>query len=86
MTDPYEIEDIWINAFAALGRIKLTVNKEGHFDGGAVCNPDAQPLVDLLRSDAPMPPGARDKLVELIFPGDPPLENWKLVPERMEEG
>jgi hypothetical protein len=79
----HEIENLWINAFAALGRIKLTSDNEGVFDGGAVADPDAQPLVDLLRSDMPMPPSARDTLAELLSPGDPSIDNWKLVPERI---
>jgi hypothetical protein len=81
--DPFALEDLWINAFADLGRIKLTVDKQGVFDGGAVCNPDPKRLVDLLRSDMPMPSGARNTLAELLSPGDPPLNNWKLVPERI---
>jgi len=83
MTDPYELEDIWINAFAALGRIKLTSDEGGAFDGGTIADPDVQPLVELLRSDIPMTAGARDALAELLSPGDPPINNWKLVPERI---
>jgi hypothetical protein len=30
-----------------------------------------------------MTPGARDTLAELLSPGDPPIMNWKLVPERI---
>jgi hypothetical protein len=81
--DPFVLEDLWINAFADLGRIKLTVDKQGVFDDGAVCNPDPKRLVDLLRSNMPMPLSARKTLAELLSPGDPPLNNWKLVPERI---
>jgi hypothetical protein len=83
MTDPYELDDIWINAFAALGRVKLTTDKSGVFDGGAVADPDVGPIVALLRGDTPMPTSARRTLAELLAPGEPPLENWKLVPERI---
>jgi hypothetical protein len=44
--------------------------------------PDVQPLVRLLRSDTPMPPGARDLLAELLSPGDPPISDFELVPKR----
>jgi hypothetical protein len=44
--------------------------------------PDVQPLVRLLRSDTPMPPGARDLLAELFCPGDPPISDFELVPMR----
>lgn len=83
MTDESSDDDIWINAFSALGRIKLTTDDEGVFDGGAEANPDTQPLVDLLRSDMPMPASARDTLAELLSPGNPPYMNWRLVPERI---
>jgi hypothetical protein len=93
MTD-FELDKIWINAFAALGRIKLTSDKPGKFDGGAVADveplvlddgavADVEPLVRLLRSNTPMTPGARDTLAELLSPGDPPYMNWKLVPEQI---
>jgi hypothetical protein len=85
MSDPYEIHDLWINAFADLGRIKVTTDKQGVCDGGAVCNPDPERLVKLLRSDVPMPHSARETLAELLSPGDPPLNNWKLVPERIKK-
>jgi len=81
VTDESSDDDIWINAFSALGRIKLTTDDEGVFDGGAEANPDTQPLVDLLRSDMPMPASARDTLAELLSPGNPPYMNWRLVPE-----
>jgi hypothetical protein len=60
-----DIDDLWINAFAAL--------------------PDVQPLVHLLRSDTPMPPGARDLLAELFSPGDPPISDFELVPKRIKK-
>jgi hypothetical protein len=93
MSDPYEIEDLWINAFADLGRIKVTTDKQGVCDGGAVCDPDPERLVELLRSDTLMPRSARETLAELLspvplLPGRPGGEtssiyNWKLVPERI---
>ena len=75
MRDPYEIHDLWINAFA-----DLTTNRDGVSADGA--DPNAR-LVDLLRSDTPMPHSSRETLAELLSPGDPPLNNWKLVPERI---
>ena len=83
--DPFALDDVWINAFAALGRIQLTSDKEGVFDGGAVADPDVEPLVELLLSDAPMPSSARETLAELLSPGKPPINNWKLVPEMIKE-
>jgi hypothetical protein len=82
--DPFAIEDIWINAFAAVGRIKLTTDAQGVFDGGAVADPrpdDLDALAKLLRSDTPMTRNARNTLAELFSPGEPPLYNWKLVPQ-----
>jgi hypothetical protein len=66
----YEIDDLWNNAFSVLGGI-------------AEAYPDTPRLVDLLRSDMPMPSSARKTLAELLSPGDPPIHNWKLVPERI---
>jgi TPR repeat protein len=40
--------------------------------------PDVKPLVDLLRSNLHMPPGARDLLAEMLMPGDPPIEKFQL--------
>jgi hypothetical protein len=70
----YEIDDLWNNAFSVFGGIADT---EGY--------PDAPRLDDLLRSDAPMPSSARKTLAELLSPGNPPLFNWKLVPERIKK-
>ncbi len=57
-------------------------DKQGVCDGGTVCDPDPKRLVKLLRrSDMPMPSSARETLAELLSPGDPPINNWKLVPE-----
>jgi hypothetical protein len=58
MSGDHEIDDIWLNAFAAF--------------------PDVQPLVQLLRSNTPMTPGARDLLAELLSPGDPPIDSFVL--------
>jgi len=69
-TDPFVLDDIWNNAFSVLGGI-------------AEAYPDAPRLVDLLRSDMPMPSSARQTLAELLSPGNPPIMNWKLVPERI---
>src|SRR5262245_29169688 len=57
----YELEDLWLNAFAAF--------------------PDVQPLVKLLRSDTPMPSGARKVLAELLSPDDPPIDRFVLEPK-----
>jgi hypothetical protein len=70
MSDPYEIDDLWNNALSALGGI-------------AEVKSNAQPFAELLLSDMPMPSSARKTLAELLSPGDPPLHNWKLVPERI---
>jgi hypothetical protein len=40
--------------------------------------PDVKPLMALLRSDTPMPHGARDLLAELLCPGDPPIDSYML--------
>ena len=40
--------------------------------------PDVRPLVALLRSDVPIPLGARDLLAEMLAPGDPPFEKFTL--------
>lgn len=66
------LDDIWNNALSALGGI-------------AKVKPDAQRFAELLLSDMPMPRSARQTLAELCFPGDPPLFNWKLVPERIKK-
>lgn len=42
--------------------------------------PDVGPFVKLLRSDVPMPPGARDLLAEMLAPGKPPIDGWQLQP------
>jgi hypothetical protein len=47
--------------------------------------PDVQPLVRLLRSDTPMPPGARDLLAELLSPADPPISDFELIPKRIKK-
>jgi hypothetical protein len=77
----YEQEDIWLNAFAALhSRAKPVVDKKGRILKYAP-DPDPKPLVDLLRSDTPMPRGARDALAELLSPGDPAYLGCRLVLE-----
>jgi hypothetical protein len=86
--DLFAIEDIWINAFAAVGRIKLTTDAQGVFDGGAGADPhpdDLDALAKLLRSDTPMTRNARNTLAELFSPGEPPLYNWKLVPQMIKK-
>ena len=65
MSDDYALEDIWINAFAALTQSPS----------------DPKPLAKLLRSDTPMPPGARDTLAELLSPGNPEYLMCRLVLE-----
>lgn len=47
--------------------------------------PDVQPVVRLLRSDAPITPGVRDILAELLSPGDPPISDFELVPQRIKK-
>jgi hypothetical protein len=44
--------------------------------------PDVKPLVDLLRSDVPMPQGIRDLVAEMLAPGDPPIEAFRLECKR----
>ena len=40
--------------------------------------PDVKPLIDLLRSDLPMTPGARDLIAEMLMPGNPPIDKFQL--------
>jgi hypothetical protein len=47
--------------------------------------PDPRPIAALLRSDTPMPDGARHLLAELFHPGDPPISDFRLVPQRNPE-
>jgi hypothetical protein len=42
--------------------------------------PDTGPLNALLRSDEPLTPIARIRLAEMLSPGDPPIEEYKLTP------
>ena len=44
--------------------------------------PDPRPLAALLRSDTPMPMGARDVLAEMLHPGNPPITDQKLAVRR----
>jgi hypothetical protein len=59
-----EMGDDWINAVEAF--IAWTP-------------PDQKPLAAMLRGDAPIPPGIRDALAELIDPGKPEYLGCKLV-------
>jgi hypothetical protein len=47
--------------------------------------PDPRPLAALLRSDTPMPMGARNMLAEMLHPGDPPLTDHRLTVRRNAE-
>jgi hypothetical protein len=42
--------------------------------------PDTRPVAALLRSDTPLPAGARHLLAELFHPGDPPITDYRLHP------
>jgi hypothetical protein len=47
--------------------------------------PDPRPIAALLRSDTPMPSGARHLLAELFHPGNPPITDWEVLPQRNPE-
>jgi|SRR4051812_4263384 hypothetical protein len=47
--------------------------------------PDPRPIAALLRSDTPMPNGARHLLAELFHPGNPPITDWEVLPQRNPE-
>jgi hypothetical protein len=47
--------------------------------------PDARPIAALLRSDTPMPDGARHLLAELFHPGNPPITDYQLQAHRNPE-
>jgi hypothetical protein len=47
--------------------------------------PDPRPIAALLRSDTPMPDGARYLLAELFRPGSPPLTDHQVLPTRNPE-
>ena len=47
--------------------------------------PDPRPIAALLRSDTPLPSGARHLLAELFHPGNPPITDWELQPKRNPE-
>ena len=47
--------------------------------------PDPRPIAALLRSDTPLPAGARHLLAELFHPGNPPITDWELQPKRNPE-
>ena len=47
--------------------------------------PDPRPIAALLRSDTPMPDGARHLLAELFHPGNPPITDWEVLPQRNPE-
>lgn len=44
--------------------------------------PNAKPLAELLRSETPMPPGARDLLAEYLHPEKPEIAGGRLVYEK----
>jgi hypothetical protein len=77
MTDPYALDDVWLNAFAALMQPKVIKNEKSKTI--KVFPSDPEPLVKLLRGDTPMPPSARDTLAELLSPGKPEYLMCKLV-------
>ncbi|HXB77796.1 MAG TPA: hypothetical protein VNX23_10385 [Bradyrhizobium sp.] len=80
----YEIEDLWrdlwinaINALAsrAAGYAQAPNPQEIVSDPG--------PLVQLLRSDTPMPSSVRHALADLLVPEDPASWDFMLVPKRV---
>jgi hypothetical protein len=78
--DPFAPDDTWNNAISALGGIA-----DPDPGGVAKAKPDARRFAELLLSDMPMPRSARKTLAELCAPGDPPIMNWRLVPESIKE-
>jgi hypothetical protein len=73
MSDQYEIDNLWINAINALASRVVGKPKE------IVSNPG--PLAQLLRSDTPMPSGARHALADLLVPEKIPSWDFMLVPK-----
>jgi hypothetical protein len=63
-TSHFSTEDQWLNALSALISSMPS---------------DPEPLARLLRSPAPIPPGIRDAIAELLSPGKPEYLHCRLV-------